>query len=73
MKRFEIGKEYLATESDNIIKVERRTARCIFVDKDGCKWRMRIKQDEEGNEFVVDSSLPHRYQWAATYSAKYEA
>lgn len=56
---FEIGKEYRASDNglDPII-ILKRTDKTIWVantfDRD-TKWRMRIKKDSEGNEYVTDS------------------
>ena len=71
MKRFEVGRSYrpYAFEFDPIT-VLRRTEKTIWVDNGQTKWRMRVQQDADGNEFVVDSAVPKRWRDAFTYSAQ---
>lgn len=74
MKRFEVGKAYEANDPGfDPIMVLRRTAKCIIVDNGQSKWRMVVKVDENGDEYVVDSSVPKRWQEAFRYSSKREA
>ena len=73
MKQFEIGKRYEWYQREyGWIKVLRRTAKCITVTNGGSTWRMVIRKDTEGNEYVIDSSVPERWRDAFTCSAKWE-
>lgn len=73
MARFEVGKTYRWADSGfDPIKVLRRTEKTIWVTNGGASWRMRIKHDEHGDEFVVDSSVPKRWQGAFTCSPELE-
>lgn len=73
MAVFEVGKFYESYGSGfDPIKILRRTDKTIWVDKDGVKWRMRIRKDNDGNEFAVDSSVPRNWRDDFTYSAKWE-
>ena len=70
--KFEVGKEYEANDPGlDPIKVIRRTAKCIIVDNGTSKWRMVVKIDEEGDEYVVDSSVPKKWQEMFRYSARW--
>ena len=69
-KTFEVGKEYFPYDAGfDPIVVLRRTEKTIWVDKDGIKWRMRIKRDAVGNEYAVDSCVPYKWRDAFTYIA----
>lgn len=73
MKRFEVGKKYDPYQWEfEPIKVIKRTEKTIWVQKDEITWMMRIKHDAKGNEYAVDSAVPHRYRDAFTYSALWE-
>lgn len=73
MARFEVGKTYRWADSGfDPITVTRRTEKTIWVDKYGAQWSMRIKIDEDGNEFVVDSSMPKKWRQEFTCSAEWE-
>ena len=73
---FEVGKTYswYAREYD-FIKVMSRTPKTIVVTTgDGVhmhSWRMRIKHDENGNEFVADSTVPKKWRDVFTCSAEW--
>jgi hypothetical protein len=43
----------------------------ILVDMYGNQWRMKIRLDSNGDEWVVDSYLPRRYYEVGAYSSKY--
>jgi len=74
MFTFEVGKQYEPNDRGfDPIRIERRTDKTVWVDKDGCKWRMRIKRDKDGNEYVCDSSVPPKWRDAFIYQAKYMA
>lgn len=72
MAVFEVGKMYEANDPGyDPIHVIRRTAKCIVVDNGHAKWRMIVKTDEQGNEYVVDSSVPQKYRNGFTYSSRW--
>ena len=72
MKRFEVGKLYESYDSSfDPIVIMKRTDKTIWVDKNGVRWMMRIRIDDEGNEIAVDSSVPPKWRDAFTYSAKW--
>lgn len=73
MAKFETGKTYgwCAGEYDPI-KILRRTQKSVVVTNGSSTWRMIIKIDADGNEFVVDSSVPKRWQSSFTCSAQWE-
>lgn len=69
---FEVGKEYYPCERGfDSIKILRRTEKTVWVDNGQSKWRMRVRKDENGNEYVIDSSVPQRWRDALTYKAEY--
>lgn len=69
-RMFEVGKSYYCNDSGfNPITVIRRTDKTIWVDNTENKWRMRIKHDINGNEYVCDSLAPHGYRDIFTYTA----
>ena len=74
MKQFQVDHFYLANESSfGGVTVERRTNRTIFVvNHNGVRFRMRIKVDENGNEYAVDSSVPAKWRMAFSYYADRE-
>ena len=71
MKQFREDHFYLPNDPGlDVIMVEKRTAKMIFVSTPkGVKWRMKIKVDENGNEYAVDSSVPPHWRCAFTYQA----
>ena len=77
-KKFEVGKTYEAYQREyGAIKILRRTDKTVWVCNDGLganayKWAMRIKQDADGDEYVVDSAVERKWREAFTYSAKWE-
>ena len=70
MKRFEVGRSYEpnAREYDPIT-VLKRTEKTIWATNGDTNWMMRIKVDEDGNEFSTDSTVPVRWREAFTYMA----
>lgn len=72
-KKFEVGKYYRAGDSGiDPIKVVKRTNKYIFVDNGCSKWRMRIRHDSCGNEYLVDSLVDKRFRDDYTYSSVWE-
>lgn len=69
--RFSVGKSYWANDRGyGAVKVVKRTPCFIYVENDsGSQWRMRIRADKNGIEFATDSSVPHKWRGAFTYSA----
>lgn len=73
MKQFEVGKRYEWYEQGyDSITVLRRTQKSIKVTNGGSTWRMLIRRDTDGNEYVVDSSVPQKWRDEFTCSAKWE-
>lgn len=73
MKKFEIGQRYCWAEPDfGDIEVIDRTRKSIVVFNGTNTWRMFIKYDENGDEYVVDSSVPLRMRDTFTCSAKWD-
>jgi len=73
MAKFEVGKHYEWYQSEyGEIEVLRRTPKYIVVTNGGTTWRMLVKTDGDGNEFVSDSCVPKKWQDCFTCSAKWE-
>ena len=72
---FEVGKTYNAYQKEfGTITVLKRSEKSIWVrNNTGIEWRMRIKKDNLGNEFAVDSLVPRKWRDAFTYTADDEA
>ena len=69
---FEIGKSYEASDPGLApIKIISRTAKTIVVYNGHTSWRMRIKYDKNGNEYVVDSSVGVRIRDEYLFSSKW--
>ena len=69
-KRFKVGKSYEPYGCGfDPIKVIRRTEKTIWVDNGTNQWRMRVKTNMAGDEYVVDSVVPVRWRDAFTYFA----
>ena len=74
MAKFIAGKTYEWYQREyGEIKVLRRTDKMITVTNGGSTWRMKIRIDDKGNEYVVDSSVPKKWQDAFTCSAEWES
>lgn len=71
MSKFEVGKQYYAYQKEyGYITILRRTEKTIWVKNDtGIEWYMRIKHDNIGNEFVVDSCVEPKWRDSFTYSS----
>lgn len=73
MAKFEVGKTYeLYQREYGKLTVLKRTAKCITVTNGGSTWRMVIRKDCKGNEWVIDSSVPMKWRTAFTCSANWE-
>lgn len=74
MRRFEVGHCYEDGDRFDPIEVLRRTEKFILVTNGSTTWRMRIRVDADGNEYVEDSSVPKSYRniGAGVYSTKWE-
>lgn len=74
MLKFEIGKRYEWYQREyGSIQILRRTPKCVVVTNGGSTWRMLVREDPDGNEYVVDSSVPYKWRDAFTCSAKWIA
>ena len=75
MFKFEVGKSYEPNDPGfDPVTVVKRTEKMIQIKNDrGTTWRMRIRVDEDGNEYVADSSVPKGWRHMLTYQAKYIA
>lgn len=58
--KFEVGKTY--ARDGQYIRVTKRTEKTIWVDNDQHTWRMRIRHDRAGDEYVADSTVPLRHR-----------
>ena len=72
--RFEVGKEYEANDPRlSTIKIIGRTEHFVKVKNDlGNQFRMKIRVDDDGNEYAYDSSVDMLWREAATYKATRE-
>lgn len=74
MEKFEVGKHYgWADGRFDPIKVLGRTDKTIRVRNATNQWRMRIRIDDDGNEYVVDSTAPKSYRNELTCKAIWHA
>ncbi len=72
MAKFEVGCMYEPYASElEPIKIIRRTNKTIWAKNECTEWMMRIKKDEYGNEYAVDSSVPNKWREAFTYKAEW--
>ena len=72
-RRFEVGHSYLAADSGiPPIKVLKRTAKMILVENGGATWRMLIRAADDGDEYVIDSSIAPAWRGVLTYQARWE-
>ena len=72
-KRFEVGKMYdCVGHGFDPVEIIRRTAKMVTVKPylSNHTWRMLIRIDKDGNEYLVDSTLPKSWQRFVFYSAK---
>lgn len=72
MKKFEVGCKYepYAIEFEPI-EIIRRTEKTIWVKNECSEWKMRIKKDENGDEYAIDSSVQNKYRDSFTYKAEW--
>ena len=74
MATFVVGKAY-AWGDDGLdpITVVKRTPKSIRIKApSGSSWMMRIRIDEDGNEYVVDSTVPKKWKDMYTCSSLWE-
>lgn len=79
MKTLEVGKLYEAMDSIyDPVRIESRTAKTATVHTEdyagrrtSIEWRCRIHTDADGDEYIVDTSVPKQWRDIFTYSAKY--
>lgn len=70
--KFKVGRMYEAADGGlDPITVIGRTDKTIKVKNDCAKWRMKLRTDKNGDEYVVDSSVPVAYRPAYTYEARW--
>lgn len=75
MARFEIGQYYECGDRNyDPIRVVDRTAKMATVANSlGVSWRMRIRLDAAGDEYMVDNSVPKKWRDIFTYRAEWVA
>ncbi len=74
MTKFEIGKKYEWYQSEyGEIEILRRTPKCVVVTNGGSTWRMIVRTDADGNEYVIDSTVPRKWRDAFTCSSEWVA
>ena len=73
-KFFEVGKMYGAADGsfDPIIILKRTDKTIVVHSPTGSSWRMKIRTDDEGNEFAYDSYVPVRWRSCVYYSSVWE-
>ena len=69
--RFEVGKSYYpADHSFDPVKILKRTNKCVVVENwSGTVWRMLVRVNREGVEYVTDSCVPRSWRNEFTYHA----
>lgn len=74
MYKFEVGESYKPYDACfDSIKVIKRTPKMIQVmNPEGNIWRMRIRIDNNGNEYATDSCVPLKWRTAFTYCAEWK-
>lgn len=72
--KFKVGSDYEWYQREyGEIEVIKRTDKTITVmNEEGNIWRMKIRTDNEGDEFVIDTTVPERWREAFTCSSKWE-
>ena len=74
MSKFEVGKNYEWYQREyGGFTVIRRTSRTITVTNNYSTWKMYTLINDNGDEFVMDRSVPQKWRWAFTCSANREA
>lgn len=73
MSKFRARKCYAANDSSyDPITVLKRTPKMILCTTNGMnRFRLLIRTDINGDEYVTDSSVPMKWREAFTYQAKY--
>lgn len=73
MFKFKVGKCYeWADISYDPFQVLSRTDKTILVRNANHQWRMRIRTNGQGDEYVIDSSVPKSYRRTFTSNATWE-
>ena len=70
-KQLEVGKSYYPMDhAFDPVKVIKRSPKCVVVRNwSGSTWRMLVKTDKDGVEYVTDSCVPMNWRYSFTYSA----
>lgn len=72
IKIFEVGRTYEpADRSYDPITILSRTEKTVTVTNGRTTWKMLIRHDEDGHEYVIDSSVPKKWRDAFTYKSKW--
>ena len=65
--KFEVGKSYECVDlSFDPLKIVSRTEKFVTVCNGSNTWRTKIRKDDFGNEYVVDTSMP-KSCWECTF------
>lgn len=73
MSKFEVGKTYGWADSGyDPIRVLNRTSKTITVTNGTATWRMLLRVNEVGDEYVIDSSVPVSYRGLFTCNSRWE-
>lgn len=71
--KFEVGKKYESADWGlSKITILKRTAKSVKVSNGDYEWMMRIRVDENGDEYVQDSSAGRKWVEAFTFKACWE-
>lgn len=72
--KFEVGKQYEWNDPGyGFLRVASRSEKTVTMTNDSnVTWRMLLRYDEDGNEMVIDSSVPKNRRGAFTCNAKWE-
>lgn len=72
MAKFKAGKYYTCNDCTiSPILIVKRTAKMCTVENDiGVRWRMLIRTDN-GNEYMIDTSVPKKWRGVFTYDARF--
>lgn len=70
---FVVGGIYGCTDSGfEPIEVTRRTDKTIWVRNSGNKWKMAVRHDDDGSEYVRDSTYPPSWRDTFVYKPCWE-
>lgn len=73
MAKFEVGCSYMRADSGfDPVTVLRRTEKTIWVRDTRSTWAMRIRHDEHGNEFAVESEIRDRDRYTMCFDARWK-